>query len=475
MHGMNRKESPGTPGMMDTLRSLQFGIVVLIAISVVAVIGTIIPQGLSWEFYSERYPGAIAFLVQVFRFDNTYGSPLFLGLMGLFGLNLVLCTLHRFPGVWRAAFRPDREPEREQMTRMPIHHSVPDASLDEIEAAFSRSGLRLHRVGSNRLYGETGRLGHLGATVVHVSLLLLLAGGMVSLITGKRGHVVLHPGESTALAELPSGSKIPLGFTIQLDRFSVEYYEQHPDRPKSFTSSVTVTPLDGTPFTREIRVNHPLMLNGFTLYQSSFGVSNEQATASTLNDTARVEIRLKGAPPEMPPITISDMVENGVYPVPGFGDSIQVRLAELHRNFRMGESTGEANPAVKLDVLVRGETRWSVYAFQKFPGLNMPMHEDLVLVFTLTGFQSGEPRGENHAEIQYYTVLGAVRDRGIPLMWSGALLMTLGLFLSFYIRPRRLWALAEDGSVHIGARAKGETDSFRQFIERTIDSRHSSR
>jgi cytochrome c biogenesis protein len=456
-----------SPGLWDTLRSLQFGIIALTAIAVVAVAGTIIPQGQSYEFYQEHFNPLVFSLIRIFRLDDTYSSPLFLGLMGIFGLNLVLCTAYRFPGVLKAAFRPNPAPDREQLGRMPIHFTAADTTMENIRASLEATGLRLKKTGDSRLFGQKGRLGYLGSTIVHLSLFLLLAGGMVSLLTGKRGHIVLHPGESTALMELSDGAKVPLGFTVQLDSFRVAYYEDFPDRPKSFTSSVTVTPFGGSSFPKDIRVNHPLMRNGFTVYQSSFGVSEEH-TASASNDTALVEIRFKGAPSTLPPIVAYSMVPGETYPIPGVGDSIRVRLSELHRSFRMGDSSEGYNPAAKIEVLLREESRWSVYAFLKYPGLNMPMHSDLDFQFTMIDFRNGASSPDSSHETQYYTVLGAVRDRGIPLVWGGAILMMIGLFFSFYIRPRRLWALEEDGAVFIGAQAKGESDSFREAIARAI-------
>ena len=87
------------PGIIQTLGSLQFGIVVLITMVLVAVDGTVIPQGRPAEFYREHYVEPIRTLITIFRFDVTYRSPLFLGLTALFGLNLVLCSIVRFPAL----------------------------------------------------------------------------------------------------------------------------------------------------------------------------------------------------------------------------------------------------------------------------------------------------------------------------------------------------------------------------------------
>jgi len=347
------------PGLIKTLSSIQFGLVLLISIACVAVVGTVIPQGRPPFFYREHYSAFVNLLINVFRFDNTYRSPLFLGLLALFGLNLSLCSILRLPGFLKRTFKPNLFPDSGSISRMPVSIAVSENSLEDVLKSFNEAGFPLRRVDKKRLFGEKGRYGYLGAFTVHLSLLVLLIGGMISLITGFRGVITLYEGESTDAAvvipRLNRGNEysIPLGFEIVLDSFDVVFYEDFPGRPKSYTSSVTVTLPDGESFKKDIRVNTPLMLNNITVFQSSYGLSEGSFTSSAVNDTAAVAVRLKGAPETMPPVTTLDMVIGERYSVPGFGDSITVSLAELHRNFKgAADISGELNPAIKIVVLV---------------------------------------------------------------------------------------------------------------------------
>jgi cytochrome c biogenesis protein len=459
-----RKPSSPQPGLLHTLSSVQFAAVVLVAIATVAMVGTLIPQNQPYEFYQEHFNPVILMLISVFRFDDTYRSPMFLGLLSIFGVNLLLCTAKRITGAVRAAFGAPEPAERETVERMQIRFSAEGVTPAEVGEAFRAAGFGLKESGANGLAGEKGRIGHLGAMIVHLGLMVILAGGVVSLVTGRRGSIVLVDGESTALAQLADGNKIPLGFTVELDSFRVAFYENYPDRAKSYTSSVTVTRPDGSSFKKDIRVNHPLMLNGFTIFQSNYGSADEGMSAEGANDTTRVDIRLKSAPPDVPPITSIEMTAGGEYPIPGFGDSIRVRLAELHSDFSMGSEGDVPNPAVKLDVLVRGEVRWSVYAFKNYPGMNMPMDADDKFLFTMHDLRSGETGRSVSGAERYFSLLGAVRDRGIPFVWCGALIMMAGLFISFTMRPRKIRVIVEDGTAYVGAWKKGDPDDFRAFV-----------
>ena len=455
-------------GLLDTLRSLKFGILILIIIAIVAIIGTIIPQGNPEEFYREHYGFITNSLIKVFRFDTTYRSPLFIGLLILSSINLIMCSFTRFPSIFKRTFSPDVAPSPEQLAALPVTVTLRKTAIDTVAELFDNAGFSLRKIDDNRLYGEKGRAGHLGSSIVHISLLILLVGGVVSLETGRRGVIFLENGETTDAAQLPDDSTMPLGFSLKLDRFHVEFYEKFPGRPKSFVSAVTVQQPGSPSFSKDIEVNHPLMRNGFTIYQSSYGISDTTSPASSADDTVTVSVRLKAAPAEMPPITTFDMVQGELYTIPGFGDSLRIEIAEIHRDFKRAQSVSmETNPAVKIDVYVHGNLRWSVFAFERFSGLNMPMQNDIDVLFTMVTLKKAAAIPGENTE-QYYTVLGVVRDKGVPVMWFGSALMIVGLFLSFYVRPKRIWVYDNKGTILIGATTKGNAESLRKFIRNIV-------
>ncbi len=461
---MDTSEKKYDWGLIKTISSVQFGITVLIAIAFVSVVGTIIPQNRSVSFYQEHYGVMTNFFINVFRFDITYRSPLFIGLLGLFGLNLILCSIINFPVRLRSTFKPNITPSAKKICDMPVRASLEKESLDNIKKAFAESGFPLRVVDDNRLYGEKGRLGYLGSSFVHLSILIFLLGGLVRMATVKKGYIVLEKGQSESVMTLDDESNVPLGFELKLNSFIVEFYPDFPGRPKSYTSTVTVKESEKKEYSKDISVNHPLMLNGFTIYQSSYGLSENAQSVYASNDTALVEVRLKGASDDIPPIVTLDMVHGKNYAVPGFGDSIKVSMAELYRNFKGIQSvSGETNPAVKLNIFVNDEIKWSVYTFRNFPGMNMPMYDDIDLSFSMLDIKFGEDVGAD-----YYTVLGVVSDRGVILMWTGALLMMLGLFTSLYIRPKRIWVYNDNGTILIGGVRKGDNEPMRRYVNKIV-------
>ncbi|HBL24395.1 MAG TPA: hypothetical protein DDZ40_09810, partial [Deltaproteobacteria bacterium] len=94
----NGKESEpaARPGpIFRFLTSVRLAIVVLSLIAATSVLGSVIKQGGTEEEYLALYPEKTYHFIKLFGLDDAYHSPWFYFLLGVFVLNLVLCTLQR--------------------------------------------------------------------------------------------------------------------------------------------------------------------------------------------------------------------------------------------------------------------------------------------------------------------------------------------------------------------------------------------
>lgn len=102
------------------------------------------------------------------------------------------------------------------------------------------------------------------AWLLHISLLVIVVGGVMTWLTGDRGQVRLGKGEEVSVYQLADGSVGQFPFRLSLDSFTVAYYPGR-EVPRDFVSYLRV---DGEP--TEVSVNNIASVNGYRLCQMSY-------------------------------------------------------------------------------------------------------------------------------------------------------------------------------------------------------------
>lgn len=102
------------------------------------------------------------------------------------------------------------------------------------------------------------------AWLLHISLLVIVVGGVMTWLTGDRGQVRLGKGEEVSVYQLADGSVRQFPFRLSLDSFTVAYYPGG-EVPRDFVSYLRV---DGEP--TEVSVNNIVSVNGYRLCQMSY-------------------------------------------------------------------------------------------------------------------------------------------------------------------------------------------------------------
>lgn len=102
------------------------------------------------------------------------------------------------------------------------------------------------------------------AWLLHISLLVIVVGGVMTWLTGDCGQVRLGKGEEVSAYQLADGSVRQFPFRLSLDSFTVAYYPGG-EVPRDFVSYLRV---DGEP--TEVSVNNIVSVNGYRLCQMSY-------------------------------------------------------------------------------------------------------------------------------------------------------------------------------------------------------------
>ena len=400
--------------IIDFLASVQLALVILITLAVASIGGTIIPQGLPRQQYLEAYgPQLYTFLSYLDMFDM-YNSMWFTGLLGLLVCNLVVCSANRIPATIKLARPVNVEKITPDFLKKQSFSRVlnypggrePDLSAfkNAISGVFGRPSEKQTPWGT--LYWvEKGAFSRFGAYLVHLSLLVIVAGGLVGGAWGFSAFLNLPEGATAdqAVGRRPQGM-ISLPFTLRLNKFVVKFYPS--GQPSEYRSDVTILEDGREVRTAEIRVNHPLTYRGITLYMSSYG--RTQSGAATL----RIRAKDGDTPFEL------KVTQDQPASMPGGLGSVAI--------IDFAEDLMGAGPAAKVLVRPAQGEAYTDWAFKDRPAF-VPRTKGGFDV-DLTDYQVG-----------YYAGLQVNRDPGVVLIWLGSCLMIVGFMIAFFFAHQKLF------------------------------------
>ena len=116
--------------------------------------------------------------------------------------------------------------------------------------------------------------------ITHLSILIILIGGIAGSLFGFRGFVNILEGETVDQiylkvkdGEVPK----PIGFSVRCDDFKITYYDlPRPEKHvKEYTSILTILENGKEVLRKSIEVNHPLHYKGLAFYQASYGAIHD--------------------------------------------------------------------------------------------------------------------------------------------------------------------------------------------------------
>lgn len=124
------------------------------------------------------------------------------------------------------------------------------------------------------IYGYKGLLGRLAPIFVHGSIILLLTGSVLGLVSGFSAQEMVPSGELFRLQNIISSGKfsyIPQEFSARVNDFNIEY---NPNKSISqFFSDISILNSEGKELKRStIYVNKPLEFHGLTIYQTDWDI-----------------------------------------------------------------------------------------------------------------------------------------------------------------------------------------------------------
>ena len=372
---------------LDLLASFRVAVSIVAVLALVCIVGTLLPQGDEVGRYVASHPAAEGRmeLLAKLGFTDIFTSRGFVVLLCVFAASLLTCTARRF-----AAIRRVTGPARVRV---------------------------------------------LGSFITHVSILLVLVGGVIRTQWGERGMLHIEEGQTAAQYMSRDGTNLPLPFAVRLLKFEIERYEPSAAQGSSKIGTLAVQwPDKGIEQSFPVELNQELVVAPpgntqpenicrlrVTRYLPDFMVGSnakEPVSRSDEPNNPAVQVTVAFGDHTSPEWVFARFPDFNAH---GSGTTHPLRF----RFLPAAEPAAMGGPvkAFKSSVQIVDN---GVAAAEQVIRVNAPLaHKGYTL------YQSGYSR---HGAV-WVSSLQVVRDPGVPLVNTAFVLMMIGLTMVFCVAP----------------------------------------
>ncbi|HEV8482911.1 MAG TPA: cytochrome c biogenesis protein ResB [Blastocatellia bacterium] len=455
--------------LLRLMSSVRFGIIMLILVLACCVAGMLIMQqnvqGFS-QYYERLSPAQREIYSSLGLFD-IYHSSYFTILLAITALNIILSSIDRFPTAWRYVRRPRSTPSRAFIRAQMLNtsreaNSTPEKAAQKIVEIWKEFGFRARLEKGHQgitVFAQRNVWNRLGAYVVHVSLLTIFVGGLLTSRYGVGGTMVIRPGEtSNSFITIDAGVEGGAGEARM--PFGVECTDLQQELVRPEGGLDVMNTIDwltyvkireyGAEIPALIHLNSPFDHRGYRFFQSSF---------EPVGNARQVTLEMDGSGGESREVTIQ---RNGSANVDGLG---LVSYVNFYPDFTIehGHPTNASddynNPAAELRITAADggvRTTFAHSALSEMRGAAATPGDRTI------SLKSFEKVATSHTlTVQY--------DPGRIPVYIGFVLLTLSLSGVFFFSHQRIWAVVEpDGKrsrVHFG----GHTNRNKAAFEARFD------
>jgi len=296
-------------------------------------------------------------------------------------------------------------------------------------------------------YGEKGAYSNFGVYLIHLSILIIIAGAIIGSLLGFGAFVNIPEGESTNTVHLGRQKGVKkLDFTVRCDKFTISFYDN--GMPKEYRSNLSFIKDNNVILQGPLLVNHPITFNGIRFYQASYGTSPGGQAHITVNRENIEET------------TIKVKQKDSFYLKE---KNAKVNIVRIEKNFM------SMGPAVLMHIQTpEGTVR--IWVFKRIEKMRDRIPD---LIKKVPTFNPGRYKPYyfelNRIESDYYTGLQLSQDPGVVIVAIGSIFVILGLFITFFSSHKRLWVRVDDQEgktrISVGARSNKDPVGLKREIE----------
>ncbi len=454
--------------LYDLLASLKLAFSLMIAIAIFSMLGsTYIEQEQPMSYYIQKYGIHEANFIAALHLNNVFHSWYYRFLIYLFGVNLIVCSIKRLPPVWRHTFGKERIlklDEKAEKHLKPISAKLTKDIMDV--AKFLKSeGFRVfyeEEGGKKYIYAEKGKWSRLGVYIVHIGLIILLAGTLIDSYFGIRGVMQVPEGEKSNILmslDMASNKVYKLPFYVYEKRFKIiTYGKSSPEfasAVKSYKSDIYIIKNNKIVKEGSLAVNTPFDYGRYKIYQASYGMTGFP------EDMKLIVIDKKKAMSGNPKEALVGSVKfiNSKFAM--FNNiSLEILKSTLNIENPQAGTNGDLKPAVMLKATYNSKTynipviynpKLTLLAYNEMPNIkNFPY------VFFMDSFVP-----------QYFSGFQISKNPGTDIIWLGSIITIAGMMLAFYRVNRKVWMRAEENELKIAIYSHKFKEEFQKtFLQK---------
>lgn len=438
---------------MRYLASKKLAIALIITLALLSLLGMTLPQTESgasaYRVWLGHYPAYVAQIIDFLQLNRVFTSWWLKSVFALFLLNLSACTLLQ---VLRALAPKTKRPVG------PVYRELAVATghgmSDKVADFFSTRGYIIGRTvdgqGQEIYTGRRYGFSRWSGVVLHIGLLVLLIGLLVSILTKTDGIIPVMEGQQTSEDQ---ANYVALNRGIFADK--------HTDLPiilKNLVVAVDRKHKSWQLTTGEMSFGRdilhfddrtPVQSNGFTVYHDRLGYT--------------ITVNLNGV--NVPagftfPLTTdadSHSVYSNEFLIPGSNYTLTVRLyPNAVRN------AGSAQPIYSSD----GDALLNPLVYVSIMADKQPLGAAFL--------KKGEARDFAGVKLQiqkigYWSSFRIVKDHSSPFIYAGFFFVVVGLALAYLFVPKEIWVeVSADGKVRIGGTAGHYRTLFHDELDELI-------
>nr|ARO91080.1 cytochrome c biogenesis protein [Flintiella sanguinaria] len=293
---IERKKKPYWQ-IIKILSNLQLSISMLLIIAGISILGTIIEQDKTIEFYKINYPineNSMNFFswkfIKILGLDHIFQTWWFISLLIFFSSSLIICTLSRQLPILKISRNLKIYKKFNLINQSKIYKDIKKNILSNYIISLNKKNYSVFQ-SKNQIYAYKGILGRLAPIIVHVSMLFILTGASIGFLNGFVAQEMVPRGEFFHIQNLiGSGafSKIPQNLIYKLNDFWIDYNVDN--SVNQFYSNITIYDNKMNIKAHNIvKVNQPLKYEDIVIYQTDWNITGLRLNLN--NQTLQIPLK----------------------------------------------------------------------------------------------------------------------------------------------------------------------------------------